>query len=717
MSADESRQTFEAESSELLEEMESRLLILENSPGDAESVNSIFRAAHTIKGSSGIIGLDAVQEFTHLVENVLDKVRTGEIKIAGDLVGLLLECRDHISRLIAEGLGLQTELAYTKVEDKTLRERLNSYLGPVPGAESAEAGSAAIVEEEAGEEAGPKAETDNWHISVRFSKDLLKNGMDPIAVLSYLGRIGEFASVATLYDAMPPAAAMDPELLYLGFEIDFKTDADKSMIEDAFEFVREDCHLKILPPKSAIESYINLIHELPEGPTRLGDLLVSGGALTRHELDEALKHQDECAGGGRQLGEILVDEGFVPPAVLDAALKKQSASEAVQREAKTIRVDTEKLDMLLNLVGEMVIAGANIAQHAKRVKDRGLEQSSYILSRLIEEIRDRSMRVRMMPVQDTFTRFNRVVRDIAREKGKDMELIVKGGDTELDKNLLEKIKDPLMHLVRNAADHGIETPVERLVSGKPEKGTITLNAYQDTGDVVIEVGDDGRGLDKSKILEKAVGLGLAPEGSRLSDGEIINLIFQPGFSTAEEVTNISGRGVGMDVVHSNIEALRGSVEVKSEEGMGTKVTIRLPLTLAIIDGFLVGISEASYIVPMDMVVECLDLTEKDKSDAHGRRHFNLRGHILPYIRLRELFGLHTDDAQKHENILVVQYAGERVGFVVDRLYGEAQTVVKNLGHMYRNVKWISGATILGDGTVALILDVPKLVALAKAESE
>lgn len=704
---DEGKKAFLAESSELLEDMESALLLVEASEGrDKEALNSVFRAIHTIKGSAGVVGIDNVEKFAHKVESALDLMRQGELRPTPESIGLMLECRDHISTLISVAVGQQKEMAYTIAEQVRLIEALEALMGEKGGPEEE------IIEETVEEDEGTgfRVASDNWHISLRFSPDVLRNGMDPLSFISYLGGIGNIVHIHTMLDALPSLADMDPESCYLGFEIDIETKADKAAIEDVFEFVREDCIIHILPPKSRISKYVNLIGSLPEDRYRLGEILMQGGAVTERELAHALEIQK--AGSDKNIGDILVDEGIIHKPVLDAAVQKQQGqpvgSKAV--EASSIRVDTEKLDALVNIVGEMVITGASVQQEAAQIKNARLLQAVSSMARLIESLRDSAMRVRMMPLHDTFGRFHRTVRDICHESGKDIALEIEGGETELDRTLIEKIKDPLMHLVRNAADHGIEPQQERASAGKPQRGTITLRAYQETGDIIIEVQDDGKGLSKRKIEQKALERGLIERerAAELSEAEILHLIFMPGFSTAEEVTNISGRGVGMDVVRRNIEALHGSVDIQSAEGAGTTVKVRLPLTLAIIDGFLVSVGETSFVVPMDMVVECIELSEQARRDSHGRDHVNLRGSVLPYISLRDMFSA-SGARSSLEHVLVVRHSGMKTGLLVDRLHGEVQAVVKSLGKVYKGAKGISGATIMGDGTVALILDVPALV--------
>ncbi len=718
--SDDIIQTFAVECSELLQDTENSLLQLESSPDDEELINAVFRAAHTIKGTAGMLGFDNIGRFTHKVENVLEKVRQGEVKIDNNLIGLLLKCVDHTSSLLDAAVSDKSESESIKSTGEDLLNQLDTYLDDISDKPAEVSGEEAVTEDpdvNAPENLfnGKTVETENWHISLRLGRNILRDGMDPISFINYLSRLGEIVNLTTITDAIPSAEEMDPESCYLGFEIDFRSESDKQTIEDVFEFIREDCNICILPPHSKIDEYINLINNLPETPSKLGEILIDGGALTQSELDEALQMQYTETGSvaeeqteepKRRLGEIIVDEKMVHPPVVDAALEKQK--EVKSREARTIRVDINKLDQLVNLVGELVIANANIIQHAQRIGDIDMLEAMSTLSRLVEDIRDRAMQVRMIPIGDIFGRFNRVIRDINRDSGKDIELVINGGESELDKNMVEKLNDPLMHLVRNAADHGIESPAVRREKGKPEKGTVRLNAFNDTGSMVIEISDDGAGLSREKILKKAVDKGMVNPEQSLSDKEIYRLIFEPGLSTAEQVTSLSGRGVGMDVVRRNIEELRGTVDVDSHEGIGSTVQVRLPLTLAIIDGFMVGVGSSLYIIPLDMVVECTELSKADRQTSNKRNYVNLRGEVLPYIRLRNLFNEHGKEAE-HENIIVVQAADIKIGLVVDELHGEAQTVIKSLGNVYKDVNGVSGATILGDGSVALILDIPRLV--------
>jgi len=753
MNMDDALHTFIVEAGELLEDMESALLRIEQMPDDADTINAIFRAAHTIKGSAGLFGFDHVVAFTHVAENVLDKVRNGEIAMTSELVAIFLAVGDHLASLIACIAAGSEPDADSQNTATALVAQLGTYLGQ--SSQLSCQASAAEAELQLEKEGGDGVGSDNWHLSLRFGPDILRNGMDPLSFIRYLGTFGSIVEIVTIADAVPALSEMDPESSYLGFEIAFRTTADKATIEGAFEFVRDDAIIHILPPHSLISEYQRLIGELPQEDLRLGEILVRCGTLTPSELDAALNRQaDHPDGPARQLGEVLVDQKLVQPRVVEAALDKQKqVKESKNAESGLIRVNADKLDEHINLIGELIIASAGASLIAQQTGNPALLEAMARLSRLVEEVRDSALTLRMVQIGATFKRFQRVVRDVSAELGKDIRLEISGGETDLDKTVVEKIGDPLTHLVRNSMDHGIEPAEVRLACGKPAHGTLHLNAYHDSGSIVIEVADDGGGLKRERILAKAIERGLIKPEQQLSDQEIYQLIFLPGFSTVEQVSNLSGRGVGMDVVRRNITALRGTVDIDSSEGIGTTMRIRLPLTLAIIDGFLVGVNASSFVVPLDMVVECVELSAQQTADSHGRDHLNLRGEVLPFIRLKQLFDVPEappvnvevveDDAQTdafrqgtssslltaegtaalandpeltfllnpvaRENVVVVHYAGRRAGLVVDKLMGEFQTVIRPLGEVFNGLDGISGFTILGNGNVALILDVPGLV--------
>lgn len=546
--------------------------------------------------------------------------------------------------------------------------------------------------------------SEHWHLSLRFAPDVLQNGMDPLAFINYLRSLGELVHVETVAETLPELADGDPELCHLGFEVALRSAASKAEIEGVFEFVHDSARITLMPPDAKVGDYLALIEALDEDPRRLGEILVACGSLTARELEVALASQQMAAESPR-LGVLLVEQAAVPAQVVQAALGKQKvAEERRASEARSVKVPADRLDALIDQVGELVIAGAATQLQAQMAHNRDLQETAANLLRLVEDVRDTALRLRMTPIGEVFNRFPRVVRDVARDLGKDIELVITGADAELDKSMVEKIGDPLMHLVRNAIDHGIESPARRAAAGKPVRGTLRLNAFHESGSIVIEVVDDGGGLDAQRILAKAVERGLVPAESSMSEAEIHRLILEPGFSTAAEVTNLSGRGVGMDVVKSSVEALRGSLDIVSVHGKGTTMRLCLPLTLAIIDGFQVGVSDSTFILPLDAVVECIELP----ADAGEAGYLDLRGQVLPFLRLRTMFGLEGGPAAR-QNVVVVRFGGRHAGIAVDRLLGECQAVIKPLGRLFERVAGIAGSTILGSGEVALILDVPQLV--------
>ena len=652
---DQAQQTFIVEARELLQAMEQSLLQLESEPGDQDAIGAIFRAAHTIKGSAGLFGLASIVGFTHIVEDVLDRLREGNVAVDAALIALLLKCGDHMLELVevvANRGEAPTPAALERGE--ALREALSAYQPMrtvTTSVETAEVADGTAVEV-------------LWHISLRFGVDVFRNGMDPLSFLRYLETLGQVLQVTTLTDSIPPIDRWDPESCYLGFEIGLRSTASHATLNEVFDFVRDDC-----------EVHISAVDEAP-GSTAV----VAGDRVTQTE------------------------QGVV------AATPQRSApaTETKPRDGNYVRVNADKLDELINLVGELVIASAGSSLLARSCDNDPLQEATSTVSALVEEILDGALHLRMIPIGDTFNRFRRVVRDISQELGKDIELIISGAETELDKTVVEKIGDPLMHLLRNAMDHGIESADARQAAGKPGKGHLSLNAYHDSGSIVIEIADDGAGLNRERILQKAQERGLVASGAVLTDQEIYNLIFEAGFSTAEAVTNLSGRGVGMDVVKRNITLLRGTVDLDSRPGEGTVVRIRLPLTLAIINGFLVAIDQSTYVIPLDMVQECIELDERQRQSSRDDGYLDLRGEVLPLVDLREHFS-HEGPAARRQNVVVVRYAEHKAGLVVDDLLGEFQTVIKPLGKLFGALRGISGSTILGSGAVALILDVPALL--------
>jgi len=694
--------TFMEEASELLAQMEEILLRAEDGACGEDDLNALFRCAHTIKGSGGLFGLDEVVRFTHVVENVLDRLRRGEMHFSSELISLLLECQDQISNLIA-AIAENTEVPVARSDE--LLARLQTVLGGSAVATTApEPVHEPVHEPEITSSGGGALGSDHWHLSLRFSSKVLQDGMDPLAFINYLSQYGTLVHVETILDDLPAFADADPELFYLGFEVALRSSASKAEIEGVFEFIEDGATIVILPPHSRISEYLTLIEAQKGDVARIGELLIACGSVTAKELEQALVEQGSQAEPAR-IGEILIEQGAVQPVVVEAAADKQKRVEDKRVvESKSVKVPAERLDALIDRVGELVIAGVGTHLQISRINQPALMESAEVLLSLVEDIRDMALRLRMVAIGEVFSRFPRVVRDVSRELGKDIELSIHGAESELDKSMVDKIGDPLMHLVRNSMDHGIESAEKRLAAGKPVRGTVELNAYHESGSINIEVKDDGGGLDRERILKKAVDSGLVGADEVLSDQDVYRLILAPGFSTAEKVTNLSGRGVGMDVVRSNIEALRGTLDIESVPGQSTTMRLCLPLTLAIIDGFHVGVGSSNFIIPLDMVVECIELPP----DVGELDYFEQRDEALPFIRLREVFG-EQGAAHPRPRVIVVRFGSRRAGLVVDRIYGKCQTVIKPLGPLFAEVPAVSGSTIIGNGEVGMILDVPALV--------
>jgi two-component system chemotaxis sensor kinase CheA len=692
--------TFMQEAGELLAEMEAILLRAEEgSPGE-DDLNALFRCAHTIKGSGGLFGLDEVVRFTHVVENVLDRLRNGRLQFDSDLISLLFDCQDHIAHLIA-AVAEHSDVPVARSDQ--LLVSLQTVLD-AGGGDLAARAAAGPSADAVGSSGGDALGAEHWHISLRLGRQVLQEGMDPLAFINYLSHYGRLLHVETIADGLPEFAAADPELCYLGFEVALASSASKAEIEGVFDFIREGSQIVILPPASELSAYLALIESRHEGVERIGEMLVACGSVTANELAAALASQNQQVPRTR-LGEILVGQGSVPPMVVEAAADKQKrVEEKRSSEARIVKVPADRLDALIDRVGELVIAGVGTHLQISRIQRPDIQESAELLLSLVEDIRDMTLRLRMVAIGEVFSRFPRVVRDLSRELGKEIELRILGADAELDKSMVDRIGDPLMHLVRNAIDHGIEPAATRLAHGKPARGTVELNAYHESGSINIEVSDDGGGLDRDAILRKAIEKGMVAVDANLSDQDVYRLILAPGFSTAEKVTSLSGRGVGMDVVRSNIEALRGTIDIESVAGQRTTMRLCLPLTLAIIDGFHVAVGSSHFIIPLDMVVECIELPP----DIGDQEYLELRQAPLPFIRLRQLFD-EQGPAHPRPRVIVVRHGSRQAGLVVDRIHGKCQTVIKPLGPLFAEVPTVSGCTIIGNGEVGMILDVPALV--------
>lgn len=694
-------EVFREEAVELLEELETSLLELEKDPSDLKIVSRVFRAMHTIKGSGAMFGFDDIAGFTHHVETVLDKVRDGTIPVSTDLIDLTLASRDHIYALLDAATGAAEA-------DLAEGERIIAALQAIVGG-----GGKAAPKKEAPVEAAPAPPEANddptsgrlthFRIHIRPTEEFFVGGSTVEQLIDELKKLGE----CTLFLHEDEEQKEEGETYKGLWEILLTTDKGVNAIEDVLVFAESSCQVKVVT--LCIEG-----EEEFEEHKRLGEILVEKGEISSDDLIKVLESQ-------RPLGELLVAQKLVSKSKVDAALAEQKmvtetkAKASVAKGADSIRVAAEKLDHLINLVGELVVTQARLSQVSSQANNADLVEPVEEVERLTAELRDCVLNIRMLPIGTTFARFKRLVRDLSAELGKEVAMVTEGAETELDKNVIDQLGDPLVHLIRNSIDHGLESPEERLAQGKPRKGTITLAATHSGANVDIVVTDDGKGLDAEMIRKKALEKGLLRPDGEPTETEIFNTIFMPGLSTAKTVTSVSGRGVGMDVVKSTVDALKGSVSVtRSEKGKGTTVTITLPLTLAIIDGLLIRVEDTYFVLPLSQVEECVELTRDDIAKFHDRRVLPVRDQLVPYVRLRDFFAI-PGERPELEQMCIVRINGEPFGLVLDDVIGEHQTVLKSLGWIYRNATGLSGSTILGNGEVALILDVPDVMRCAQRE--
>jgi two-component system, chemotaxis family, sensor kinase CheA len=699
------RAGFLDEASDMLSQFEQALLVMETAPEDAENLNAAFRAAHTIKGTAGMFGCEAVVTFTHEVETLLEQLRSGALAITDDIAAALLEGRDQMGALIDEVRSGESS-PDVQARSLALGEVLRRLYG---GASTAAAPKTEAPKDHAAQPAEVSGER-AWHLSLRFGADALRSGMDPLAFLRYLGTLGTIAHVHTLVEDVPPLEQLDPEGCTLGMEVRLLSDKPRQTIEDVFEFALEVASIEILEPDATQADYDALLQQ------RCADDEAARSRLVWIWLAQGvpLRLRDEADPVDSAAAPSVADASTPPVATVSTAAPKierrnTPRERRAAEETRFIKVRADKLDHLIDLIGELVIAGSGAQMVANHEGSPAFLEATQRVADLVQATRDGALALRMVPVGETFARFQRVVRDTSKALGKEIEFTITGGDTELDKSMVEVLADPLMHLVRNSLDHGIETPEEREAAGKPRLAQLGLNAYHEAGSIVIEVSDDGRGLRRERILGKAIERGLVAADAQLTDVEVWHLIFAPGFSTADKVTDLSGRGVGMDVVKRNIESLRGQISLVSSEGHGTTTQIRLPLTLAMIDGFLTMVGSVYYVLPLAVVAECIDLPRECR-EAEDRTcgTFDLRGEVLPYLDLARFYGVNNADARRR-SMIVVRDGRVRMGLVVDRLLGEHQTVIKPLAGIFRHLKALAGSTILGSGDVALVLDMQGVV--------
>lgn len=667
---------FRQEASELLDRLETTLLDLGQSPQDRELIDTAFRALHTIKGSGAMFGFDQVAAFTHDFETAFDLVRQGQVAASQDLVSVALAAKDYIRTLIDS-----PEATDPIIGDAILGD-LQRLVEPSAGTASAPAASpVAEVAVEAPAGAG-------WRIQMRFDAGVLRNGTNPLVLLDDLRELGP-CKVTALLDEVPELDALEPEMLHIGWDVRLASACSREAIEDVFMFVLDEMKL-ILTPLAEAE----VTPELKPAPVAVAPAAAP---------DPVAAVPPPAAETARPVMSAPAPE----PA------KAQPATKRDDKPAQTVRVQAERLDELMDRVGELVIAQARLSQLAGHRSDTGLQTIAEEIERLAAGLRDTTMGIRMVPIGSLFARFRRLVHDLSRDLAKPVEFVTVGEDTELDKTMIERLADPLVHLIRNAIDHGIEPPERRATTGKAATGRIELKAEHVGAQVLITVRDDGGGLDPARIRAKAEQKGLVAPGAPLSDQEIFQFLFHPGFSTAETVSALSGRGVGMDVVKRTIEAMRGTIDLATEFGSGSTVTLRLPLTLAIIEGLLIRVADGRYIIPLSAIEECVELPPADQA-ARGRDFLNIRGDLVPFLRLRELFG-DTGEPEPHQKVVVTRVGEERVGLVTDQIIGSHQTVIKSLSKLHADVTMFSGATILGDGSAALILDVAQLIAAGQAK--
>ena len=653
---DKYKLTFLEEAREILVELESSLLALNEDRGDKELVGRTFRALHTIKGSGAMFGFDELAAFSHNLENAFDEVRNDRLNVSSELINLCLEALDQIKSMLEEAAGGD---AANELISAGILAKLRQLTG------KAEPQAAQTSPPQTSLSEFPKDLARDWHIRFGPGPDLMRHGANPLLLLRELKQLGSLYATASM-GGIPPLGELDAERCYVTWDMMLTTSSSREAIRDVFIFVEDSCELTIEPTAG------------------LSPRPVVANAVASTPAPEAPKAADKTS----------------PPWGRRASDTPESAS--------SIRVPAAKLDQFVNLVGELVTVQARLVEFATRREDPEVVTVSEEIERLTTALRENSISIRMLPIRATFERFRRLVHDLARDLHKEVELAIEGADTELDKSVIDQLNDPLMHLIRNSMDHGIEPPETRLAAGKRASATIRLAARHSGASVLITVADDGGGINATAVRERAIEKGLAAPDAQLSESEIFNFILAPGFSTAKKVTDVSGRGVGMDVVRRSVEGLRGTIDIASKPGAGTTVTLRLPLTLAIIDGLLVRVERAYFVLPLATTLECIELSSEDIEKANGKHVANVRGQIIPYIRLREYFNM-KEKRPEREQIMVAETESGRYGFAVDQVLGDHQTVIKNLGRFYRHVDLVSGATILGNGTVALILDPHRLV--------
>lgn len=690
-----SRELFRAEAADLLVELEKALLELEQDPGSLPVLNRAFRALHTLKGSGGTAGYQDLADFLHRVEDVFNAAREGRLTVTSAMVDHSLQLADAVAGYIvappAEAARHLQDAAGT----------LQALLACVPAANGE--GSPGIPlpgSDHAGSPLSggtPPSQTHRFRIQFKPHPNLFLTGGDPGIYLDDLRALGS-ATIQAFTDGLPPLEQLDPDESRLRWEITLETTRDENVVRDVFLFVEGECDLTIERVHGAL---ISLDDPAPAS-VPAGSAATSPGSPGTPPGSPGTPFPGNATPPAPLRPSTTRSTNPTPPNATPGTRKPTAKAGA----SDVLKVSAERMDRLVNLVGQLVILRSQVktaCANAEHLPD-GLQGAAEALQTLSTEMRDVVLNIRMMPIEQTFAKFQRLVRDLARELGKDIGLVVEGGETEMDKAVLDALADPLVHLVRNSIDHGLEPAAERLAAGKPAQGTLTLRAEQRGDRVLVVVRDDGRGLDPARIRDKAVARGLLSPTATPSEAELFELIFLPGFSTAETVSQVSGRGVGLDVVRRQVDQLRGRVEVRSQLGRGVEFRLSLPLTLAIIDGLMVEVGGDRYILPLGIAREAIDLKRAIRDAGNGRNLVQVRGEAVPYVRLRSIFGC-TGPAPESERVVLVDVEERRLGLVVDRVIGNHQTVIKSLGWISGRVHVFSGATVLGDGRIALIIDV------------
>lgn len=685
MSAMDPTEVFRQEASELFEVLEGALLDLGLRPDDRELVDSAFRALHTIKGSGAMFGFDKVASFTHEFETAFDCVRRGEIKPTQELISVALAAKDYIRALIEDPQSTDDIIGEAILDD--LKRFVSSDQPAAPVAEIAEAPPLAPVE----------SKQVGWHLYLEFESHILRNGSNPLDLLEDLCKLGP-CFVVPVTDGIPFLDEMEPEDCYLKWDVKLHAACDKAAIDDVFMFVSDEMKLTLLPLEQV---------EAP-APMPLFQLLDEEPVA---EMPAPLVEDAAAPAAAPPIAKAEPKSEARP----EPRIEPKAEAKRDDRGIATVRVQAERLDELMDRVGELVIAQARLTQLAASGSDLSIKMIAEEIERLASSLRDTTMGARMVPIGSLFGRFRRLIHDLSRDLSKPVEFVTTGEDTELDKTMIECLADPLVHLIRNAIDHGIEDTATRSANGKTEQGRIELAAVHSGAQVLVTVKDNGGGLHTARIRAKAEEQGLIAAGAVLSDHEIHQFLFHPGFSTAQTISALSGRGVGMDVVKRTIENMRGSIDLSTRPGQGTTVTLRLPLTLAIIEGLLIRVGEGRYIIPLSAVEECIELTAEDER-SRGRNFLNVRGNLVPFLRLREIMSA-SGTPDRHQKTIIISTGETHVGLVADQIIGNHQTVIKSLSKLHSDVTIFSGATILGDGTAALILDVAQLVAMAQSKIE